>query len=554
MDWRRIGNAAIAHPTGDAATGPVARAWFAEGGKLVVKTASGSTWEATGGSEWRRSTLAPPELRQRESGARLYRIAQDAQRSDDGGKSWINLTSRRGMSILGNNIADLSVSPANPDDIVVATPTGIWRSLDGGETWAGANDSLPNLNLDRLLSTPQGTSGLRAVVGERILEWIPGQRSAWSDQGPSGEQTPVIAQSGAYVYRTSPDGEILVSRDGVAVPATKVDAAVARFWVDPVDGAFALAVAGSKVFRTMNGGLVWDDITGALASGVLHGVTADRQSGAIYAAGERGAFFATLDFDAMGSAPSWRRLAALPEGRVLDVKLDPYANQLYASVEGYGAFGTLAPHRRRLPNLVSAADLSPRAAAPGALMSLLGRGVTAIRSGDRAIPVLAALDDESQVQVPFEAQGNELALRLESASTGWDMRIPLSAASPAIFVDRDGSPMLLDGDSGVLLDAMNPARSRTRLQILATGLGRVKPEWPTGIAAPADNPPAVDANVRVLLDGQPLEVSRATLAPGYVGFYLIEAEMPSLVNAGSAELTMEVAGRPSNRVRVYIRP
>ena len=61
-------------------------------------------------------------------------------------------------------------------------------------------------------------------------------------------------------------------------------------------------------------------------------------------------------------------------------------------------------------------------------------------------------------------------------------------------------------------------------------------------------------NSRVLLDGQPLETTRATLAPGYVGFYLIEAQMPSLVNSGTAELRLEVAGRASNSVRVYIEP
>ena len=63
--------------------------------------------------------------------------------------------------------------------------------------------------------------------------------------------------------------------------------------------------------------------------------------------------------------------------------------------------------------------------------------------------------------------------------------------------------MVLDADAGVLLDAMRPARSGSRIQILATGLGRVRPEWPTGLAAPLDNPPRVVADVRLYLDGSP---------------------------------------------------
>ena len=60
---------------------------------------------------------------------------------------------------------------------------------------------------------------------------------------------------------------------------------------------------------------------------------------------------------------------------------------------------------------------------------------------------------------------------------------------------------------------MNPAHSRGHIQILSTGLGRVTPDWPNGIAAPVDNPPRVAATVRAYLDRQPVEVTRAVLAP-----------------------------------------
>jgi uncharacterized protein (TIGR03437 family) len=131
--------------------------------------------------------------------------------------------------------------------------------------------------------------------------------------------------------------------------------------------------------------------------------------------------------------------------------------------------------------------------------------------------------------------------------------VPLEAAAPAIFVDRDGSPVLLDGESEVMLDAMHPAHSNGRIQILATGLGRVKPDWPTGLAGPLDNPPSVVATVSAYLDRQPVEVTRAVLAP-YIGFYLVEINIPKIVNSGPEELYLEVGGQASNPVRVYIEP
>jgi uncharacterized protein (TIGR03437 family) len=52
----------------------------------------------------------------------------------------------------------------------------------------------------------------------------------------------------------------------------------------------------------------------------------------------------------------------------------------------------------------------------------------------------------------------------------------------------------------------------------------------------------------------PVDVTRATLAPGYIGFYLIEVQLPALVNAGPAELYIDAGGRQSNRVPLYVEP
>ena len=114
--------------------------------------------------------------------------------------------------------------------------------------------------------------------------------------------------------------------------------------------------------------------------------------------------------------------------------------------------------------------------------------------------------------------------------------------------------MVLEADTGLMLGSANTAHSNTRIQILATGLGQVKPHWPTGLAAPLENPPAVAATVRAYLDRTPVEVTRATLAPGYVGLYLIELQLPALVNAGPAEFYISADGQESNRVRVYLEP
>jgi uncharacterized protein (TIGR03437 family) len=170
------------------------------------------------------------------------------------------------------------------------------------------------------------------------------------------------------------------------------------------------------------------------------------------------------------------------------------------------------------------------------------------------VPVLDASSTASQIQVPFEAKGNTFSLSLEAAAGRMIVGLPLQTVSPAIFVDPEGTPLILDADSGVLLDASKPAHSNTRIQILATGLGLVKPDWPTGMAAPRTDPPRVVATVHAYLDRIPVDVTQASLAPGYIGFYLIEVQLPKIVNAGPAELSVEAEGQQSNRVRLYIEP
>jgi len=613
LDWRHIGNAAIDLPLPSVATGPVDRVWYSsDGSVLYARTQSGRVFQTSTFDQWQRvvdakivpparenpptPSLPEPTLRaaaQVTGSSRMYGIGRDAYRSDDGGVSWSNLTAYKDASILGGELSDVVAHPSDPDEVVVAAASGVWRSMDGGLSWSGLNQSLPNLPTGRLVSVPSGSHGVQLALagGAAEVEWAPGEKTAWKLVDPTQVQreiamrsalsqelkrsTTVIATSKDFIYAGDSEGRLAVSPDGgaswpqqfkLADPATL--GAVAAIWVDANDPRIAVAVLGARpgaapeqnkpayVLRTMNGGIYWDDITANLpASAVAHGVTADRASGAIYIATDAGVFFTMTDLAAAGRPTSWIALSEnLPAASATDVKLDAGANQLYVALDGYGVYAAIAPHRFRDARVVNAADYSSRATAPGALLSVLGTKVESAHSATMVVPVLAASDSASQIQVPFEAEGTSVSLALEAASGRLNIGVPLQSVSPAIFVDPEGTPLIMDAESGVLLDANKPARANTRVQVLATGFGRVQPDWPTGMAAPLADPPRVMASVHASLDGVPLEVTQATLAPGYVGFYLIEVQLPQVVNAGPAELVLEAEGQQSNRVRLYVEP
>ena len=461
---------------------------------------------------------------------------------------------------------------------MLANQDGVWRSLDGGLSWAGLNLSLPNLPVRRILSTPSGTAGTRIETdGFGALELPPGG-SVWFPAGGAPRQddtavrqrysavlgSPVTAvgTGGSLVYAGSSDGRIWVSFDGgQSFRFSRLDrgGAVERIYVDPMEPRVALAALdgpGPRVLRTTSSGNLWDDLTANLPAGSIHAVTADRAAGAVYVAGDRGVFWMRTDLEG-DSLPSggWTNLTdGLPAAPATDARLDPAGVQLYVALDGYGVYATAAPHRARSLRIVNTADGTARAAAPGSLISVIGGRVDRAQSGGLNFPILAASDSESQLQVPFETAGPSVALALQTRAGMVTLGLPLQPVSPAIMVGHDGVPLLLDADTGLQIDGRNPAQSNGRMQILATGLGRVRPDWPTGQQAPLQNPPAVVAPVSAYLDGQPLQVTRATLAPGYIGFYLIEVQLPPITNLGTSELYISAGGQESNRVVLTLGP
>jgi uncharacterized protein (TIGR03437 family) len=543
-EWRRLGAYTVELALASPASGPVERVWFSpDGGTLFARTGSGRVFETADFERWQPAGATPAPAEgdgvPRASAAdplRRYRFGDQVHRSDDGGLTWVEQTAHDGESILGAPVRDLAVSPRDADEVVVSNDLGVWRTLDGGVSWSGLNEWLPNLPIRRLLALPEGSHGLRALAdGLGALEWAPGEKQAWRPVADGGGDEEAAARRGLSALLGAP---------------------VEGLFVDPGNPRWALAAlgrpSGSRVLRTVNGGLSWEDFTADLPEGAVRGVTADPAAGAIYLATDRGVFFSGADLNA---APRWSRVAgALPGMRALDVKLDAEGNQLFVALEGYGVYAGLAPHRLGSLRVVNAADLSPRPAAPGSLLSVLGGRVRTARAGELNFPVLAASETESQIQVPFEVRDRLISLALEGGARGAVVGLQLRDVSPAIFVDRDGTPLVINAASGVLSDAMNPAYSGSRVQILATGLGQVRPEWPSGLAAPAENPPRVVAEVRAFLDGEPLEVTRAVLAPGYVGLYLVEVQLPSVLNRGPAELLLQAEGQDSNRVRIYLEP
>jgi uncharacterized protein (TIGR03437 family) len=550
---------------------------------LSVQTGSGRIFETQDFEHWRlnASTDTPAALtlnpllsaafqtgnansRMLAAGTRLYAAGdENIFASDDAGRSWLNLTGFNNRSVIGGGFNALAVSPNNPREIVAANKSGAWRSLDGGLSWSSLNKELPNLTVRRF-------AGSRTKVLLDDGSMVELSAGAWTEaSGEPAEDSLVTSlalstrrnisaavAAGVYTYAGTADGHLLTSRTGSAdwsdSPAT-AGIAVARIWADSDRPEVALAAAGDQLWRTVNGGLFWDKVTGKLPAGAIHGIAADRTAGVVYVATDRGVWFGKVALNAASlGATQWDTLSRdLPAAQAWDVLLSA-DNTLSVALDGYGVFETIAPHKSASVRVVNSADLSPRPAAPGSLISVIGAQVREARGGGPPYPVIAASSASSQLQVPFEAEAGNITLALEGTNERWTVPLSIRDTSPAIFVDSEGAPLLLDAESGLVMDPGVTVHAGSSVALLATGLGRVTPDWPSGMPAPVDSPPKVQGAVTAFLDGTPIPVVRATLAPGYVGYYLIELGIPAIVNRGSAELRVVADGVESNRVRLYL--
>src|SRR5580704_2652553 len=297
IGWRHVGNSAMELPLPSLATGPVDRVWYStDGATLFAKTASGRVFETTDFERWKfiadpkvnppaeldSAAAGTPEagakLASSQAAGRLYGVGRDVYRSENGGESWINLTAFKGQCILGAGLASVAASPGDPDDITVASAKGVWRSVDGGISWTGLNDFLPNLPSGHLLGLPSGTRGVRLSVANRVqeIEWAPGEKTAWKpvDVGAGGSEAErdqdlrqalsqvlrrsvtAIATVKDYIYAGDSEGRLRVSADaGVSWGAASKlgeSGQVEAIWVDPNDPRVAIAALGARAGAAPN--------------------------------------------------------------------------------------------------------------------------------------------------------------------------------------------------------------------------------------------------------------------------------------------------------------
>lgn len=176
-------------------------------------------------------------------------------RSSDRGEHW------EAGQLRGVDIYTLLLDPTQPRTIWAATSKGIYRTLDGGDSWQVCN------------------AGLKSAQAQALAL---GQGKA-----PKGEPAPRL------IYAGDRSGGLYVSNDNGNhwQQATTVDGAVNAIVTLPDQPGVALAATTDGLYRTSDNGVTWVPVAGGIWKARLDGIVLDpTQPKQLYAFGLSGVF------------------------------------------------------------------------------------------------------------------------------------------------------------------------------------------------------------------------------------------------------------------------
>ncbi len=172
-------------------------------------------------------------------------------------------------------------------------------------------------------------------------------------------------------------------------------------------------------------------------------------------------------------------------------------------------------------------------------------------------PLFFVSSGQINAQVPFELPPGTVSVQVrrgEQLSAAQPLNV--ARVSPGIFTlsqQGSGAGMILHAESFELVSESTPARPGEFLIIFGTGLGAVQPPVPSGQPAPGGPRLAQTVSAPLVnIGGIPAPVTFSGLAPGFVGLYQVNVQVPMEVPAGTQPVQIIMEGVPSNTVTIEV--
>jgi uncharacterized protein (TIGR03437 family) len=165
-------------------------------------------------------------------------------------------------------------------------------------------------------------------------------------------------------------------------------------------------------------------------------------------------------------------------------------------------------------------------------------------------------EDQISVQVPYETPTGTGAAQIQVLDYG-DVVADIDADSydedPGIFTWQGNYALALRFPDYSLLGPTNPAAPGDTLILYTTGLGPLSVRLLDGYGAPSDPPAGTLDPFQVLVAGAECHVFFSGLAPGFVGLYQINLQLPFDLPAGDLSMKITSPFADSQTVTIPLR-
>ena len=193
-------------------------------------------------------------------------------------------------------------------------------------------------------------------------------------------------------------------------------------------------------------------------------------------------------------------------------------------------------------------------------------GETSVTFNDIPAPLFFVSGTQINAQVPFELMTGAGTVTVQvkrGSETSMEQPIGIAAVSPGIFTLNEqgtGQGAILIANTPFLaapagvLENSRPAQRGEFISIFCTGLGPVLPEVPSGNVAPSTEPLAETLSPTLVnIADIPALVTFSGLAPGFVGLYQVNVQVPMGVPSGVQEVEIIINGVPGNTVTIAVQ-
>lgn len=214
------------------------------------------------------------------------------------------------------------------------------------------------------------------------------------------------------------------------------------------------------------------------------------------------------------------------------------------------------------------------ALAPGMIVEVYGAGLATTKGNPGVLPLPTSFEGTSLIVGPYQAplyyvSDGQLDVQFASelppnqqfpviAILNGAISIPvmsdIAAQQLGVAALDDGHTIAQHGADSSYVTANSPAKPGEVVVIYLTGMGATNPSVKSGQPAPTSEPLArVTVPATVSLDGQAATVQYAGLAPGFVGLYQVNFQVPK--NAATGDLTLVVTQNKisSNATRLPVK-